>query len=244
MNALAVSANCSPGRSTTHVRWIAVMLSALVLSAMVTLSAGRVNAATPDSTPKADVTTSAPSPAGPIADGGRVVARSVKGGGAVVSSNVGTFVDSSTEGVVKLIGATGTEITRFIPSVIVDGVTRPLEAVISAGGHVVSFTASSAIRVGANLAAVAVEQTGNALQRCTDAGLIPSVTAAVVGAITAGIGGGFVGGLGAIPGAIGGAIVTGFSTFATACLTAAAAGVVHDTLDGSLPGQIIAIPFS
>lgn len=182
-------------------------------------------------------------PSGPIAGFGKVTATTIKAKGAVVSVNAGTFVLDQTTGAVQLVDAAGEVAAEFVPKVVVDGVVQPLSATITNAGKSVSFLTDNAIRIGANIAAFTANQVGNAAQRCVSSGLMPALTAAVVGAITAGVAGFFAGGFGAVPGAVGGAVLTGFSGFGAACLTAAAKGVVEDTLNGEIPKQIVEIPF-
>ncbi|AZG48033.1 hypothetical protein D7316_04646 [Gordonia insulae] len=182
-------------------------------------------------------------PTGQLAEVGKVTATYTKNTGAVASVKVGKFVLDQATGAVELVDEAGDVAAQFVPKVVVDGVVEPLQAVITNGGKTLSLVSTSAIRVGANIAAFTATQAGNAAQRCVAAGLMPALTATLIGAITAGVGGFFAGGFGAIPAAVGGAVLTGFSGFGAACLTAAAKGVVEDTLNGDLPKQIVEIPF-
>ncbi|MFW0786043.1 hypothetical protein AAFP35_16135 [Gordonia sp. CPCC 206044] len=215
-------------------RTVVTRLSALVL--VVGVAVGLTHATTVSAPAHADVT-------GSIASVGKVVATYTKNSGATASVSAGEFVENQATGAIEVVDSAGAVAARFVPKVIVDGVVTRLTATITNGGKTVSFIAANSIRVGANIAAFGVNQVGNAAQRCASAGLMPALTATIVGAITAGVGGFFAGGFGAIPGAVGGAVLSGFSGFGAACLTAAAKGVVEDTLSGEIPKQIVEIPF-
>ncbi|MFW0795290.1 hypothetical protein AAFP30_15860 [Gordonia sp. CPCC 205515] len=178
-----------------------------------------------------------------MANAGKVTATAIKRRGAAVSVDAGKFVLDQAAGTVELVDNAGQAVAQFVPKVVVDGVVTPLTVSITNGGKRLSLLTQNAIRIGANVAAFTATQAGNAAQRCVNSALMPALTATIIGAVAAGVTGFFSGGFGAIPGAVGGAVLSGFSGFSTACLTAAAKGVVEDTLSGDIPKQIVQIPF-
>ncbi|MFI6866541.1 hypothetical protein [Nocardia sp. NPDC050406] len=162
-----------------------------------------------------------PAHASPRGESPRLEAANQRDARARVAVTGGRLVQDGRTGIVSVVGRAGTVYASFIPEVYVDGVRRPVIAVIDASETILTAVVMEGLREGNTLVTAVADRGTGAVDACTLKGEANALTGAIQGALS-----------GALPQRLS----LDASTVVTRAAVAGGAGVWRGDADGCVTG--------